>query len=63
MGVPKIIRKGTNTYEFVEKVKDNMYLYQEQNAGYTTTFCNHDLGLLKEQMPGTKNLDVYIRAM
>ena len=63
MGIPKIIHKGQSTFEFVKKVKDNMYLYREKKCGYTTTFCNHDLGLLKEQMPGTKNLDVYIRAM
>lgn len=63
MKIPKIIRKGSNTYEFVQKVKDNMYLYQEQNCGYKTTFSDYDLGNVKEQMPGTKNLDVYIRAM
>lgn len=30
--IPKIIRKGQSTFEFVKKIKDNMYLYQEKKA-------------------------------
>lgn len=63
MGIPKIIHKGKNTYEFIKKIKDNMYLYQEQNCGYKTTFSKFDLGMVQEQMPGTKNLETYVRAM
>lgn len=47
MGIPKIIHKGKNTYEFERKIKDNMYLYREKECGYTTTFCNHDLGIVQ----------------
>lgn len=57
--IPKIIQKGSNTFEFERKIKDNMYLYREKKCGYTTTFCNHELGLVKEQMPGTKDLSCF----
>ena len=32
MKIPKIIRKGNSTFEFVKKIKEDMYLYQEKEA-------------------------------
>lgn len=63
MKIPKIIRKGSNTYEFVQKVKDNMYLYQEQNCGYKTTFSRFDLGLVEEKVKPDIEKKNYVRAM
>jgi len=63
MTIPKTIHKGKNTYEFVKIVKDNMYLYKEKDLGFTTTFSNFDLGLVKETVPETKDLQKYVRSI
>lgn len=62
MKIPKIIKKGNFTYEFIEKVHENMYLYQEKDLGFKTTFCDHDLGLIKEDQP-RPYIKNYIKAM
>lgn len=63
MKIPKIIRKGNSTFEFVKKVHDNMYLYQEQKAGYKVTYSRFDLGLLQEQVKPEIEKKNYVRAM
>lgn len=63
MKIPKIIHKGNNTFEFVKKIKDNMYLYQEQKAGYKVTYSRFDLGLLQEQVKPEIEKKNYVRAM
>lgn len=63
MKIPKIVHKGKNTFKYVKKIKDNMYLYKEINHGFTTTFSNFDLGLVKEVLPATKDLQKYVRSM
>lgn len=62
MKIPKIIKQGKFAYIFVKKVHSNMYLYQEKDLGFKTTFCDHDLGLIKEGQP-RPYIKNYIKAM
>ena len=63
MKIPKIIHKGNSTFEFVKKIKEDMYLYQEQKAGYKVIYSRFDLGLLQEQVKPEIEKKNYIRAM
>ena len=63
MKIPKIIHKGNSTFEFVKNIKEDMYLYQEQKAGYKVTYSRFDLGLLQEQVKPEIEKKNYIRAM
>ncbi len=62
MKIPKIIHKGNSTFEFVKKIKEDMYLYQEQKAGYKVTYSRFDLGLVEEVKPQIEKKN-YVRAM
>lgn len=46
MGIPKLKRTKFNTYEFVKKVNDNLFLYQNIKTGVKTTFNRHDLNMI-----------------
>lgn len=63
MGIPKTIRKGNSTFEFVKKIKDDMYLYQEQKAKYKVTYSRFDLGMLQEEVKPEIEKKNYVRAM
>jgi hypothetical protein len=63
MKIPKTIKKNNFTFEFVKKIKDNMYLYQEKNLGFNTTFSNFDLGLVKNEEKTNNHIKKYIKAM
>lgn len=43
MKIPKIINKKKKRFEYIGKVKDNMYMYQDQ-YGIRETFSKFDLG-------------------
>lgn len=54
MKIPKTIRKNNHEYMF-EKEYPNFIMYKDMMTGVKECFSKHELGLLKEEIPKTKN--------
>ncbi len=50
MKIPKNINKNNHKYIFVKQVNKNMFLYKDEQYGYTECFSKFDLGLVKEMV-------------
>lgn len=46
MKIPKKVMKDNREYTFVDVIKGNMYLYENEKTKSRTTFSNFDLGLI-----------------
>ena len=55
MRIPKIISKNNREYIY-EKTYPNYIMYKDLLTGVKECFSRYELGLLKEQMPRTRNL-------
>lgn len=55
MKIPKIISKNNHEYMF-EKEYPNYIMYKEKITGIKECFSRHELGLIKEKMKPSKNL-------
>lgn len=56
MRIPKVISKNDREYIFVKQVNDTVIQYKEMIYGYNECFTTFDLGLVKEIIPGTKEV-------
>lgn len=57
MKIPKIISKNNHEYIFVKQVNKNMFLYKDMLYGYNECFTKFDLGMVKEIVPASTNVN------
>lgn len=55
MKIPKTINKENHEYIF-EKIYTNYIMYKEKITGVRECFCRHELGLVKEKIKPSRNL-------
>ena len=50
----KRVKIKDRTYRYIKKCNSMLYLYQDEEAGWFTTFSSYDLGLIGEpdEKPG-----------